>query len=119
MNHMGFVVPALLLAACATTPATETANASDCFRSATVSGFSIVDDHNVRVSAGAGRGYILTTNWNVRELDWTEVIAIRSATGRICTGSGLGVELIGGDPRRTYPITTIARAPETPANQGA
>jgi hypothetical protein len=71
-------------------------------------------DNHIRVSVGAGRHYILTTNWNARDLVWTENVAIRSTTSWICTGNGLGVELIGGRPRRTYPIQGIEREPEQP-----
>lgn len=109
------------LAACATTEATDRQSASsrDCFNSDQVSGYSVVDDHNIAVSIGASRRYILTTNWNARDLDWTQAIAIRSATGRICTGNGLGVDLIGGDPRRTYPVSQVARAPDDNPVQGS
>ena len=110
----------LILGACATSPfASATAPAGrDCFASRSILGYSIVDEHNVRVSVGASRNYILSTNWNARDLDWSEVIALRSTTGWICTGNGLGVEVTGGRPRRTYPITSITRAPE-PAPQGS
>jgi hypothetical protein len=104
------------LAACAST--TETAASGggdrDCFRSEHVSGYSIVDDNHVRITIGASRNYILTTMFNARDLDWTHAIAIRSSTGFICTGNGLGVELIGGEPRRNYPISSIERAPDDP-----
>lgn len=106
------------LAACAssTDAATEqaAAGARDCFNSNAVSGYSVIDDHNIRVTAGASRAYILSTTWNARDLDWTHAIGIRSSTGWICTGNGLGVDLIGGEPQRTYPVTGIARAPEEP-----
>jgi hypothetical protein len=62
---------------------------------------------------------VLTTTWNARDLDWTRAIAIRSATGRICVGNGLGVELIGGDPQRTYPVTQVSRAPDDNPVQGS
>ncbi|MBX3430360.1 MAG: hypothetical protein KF779_12340 [Hyphomonadaceae bacterium] len=101
------------LAACASTEASgeQSASAQDCFLSAQVTGYNLIDDHNVGLSVGASRDYVLTTTWNARDLDWTHAIALRSSTGRICTGNGLGVEIIGGDPRRTYPISQIARAP--------
>jgi len=110
------------LAACASTDngAQQNASASsDCFRSEQVNGYDVVDNNHVRLSVGANRHYILTTLWNSRDLDWTHAIAIRSSTGRICTGNGLGVELIGGDPRRTYPISEIARAPDDEPVQGS
>ena len=109
------------LAACASTePAsTQSASSQDCFRSEQVSGYSVIDDHNIAVSIGASRRYTLTTNWNARDLDWTHAIAIRSASGRICVGNGLGVDLIGGDPQRTYPVSRVSRAPDDNAVQGS
>lgn len=109
------------LAACASTEpgGQQTASSTDCFRSEQVSGYGVIDNNHVSLSVGASRRYILTTMWNARDLDWTHAIAIRSATGRICTGNGLGVELIGGEPRRTYPVSEIARAPDENAVQGS
>ncbi|MGD9981030.1 MAG: DUF6491 family protein [Hyphomonadaceae bacterium] len=108
------------LAACASDgAATQSASARDCFRSETASGYSIVDDHTVSVRVGASRNYILRTNWNARDLDWTQAIALRSSTGLICTGNGLGVSIAGGDPVRTYPVHSIERAPGDEATQGS
>lgn len=109
------------LAACATgeTGSAQSASSNDCFRSEQVRGFSVIDNTHIGLSVGANRDYVLTTMWNARDLDWTQAIAIRSATGRICVGNGLGVELIGGEPRRTYPIVSIERAPEDDAVQGS
>lgn len=109
------------LAACASTaPASEqTTSSQDCFRSEQVSGYSYVDNHHISLRVGANRSYVLTTMWNARDLDWSHAIAIRSATGRICTGSGLGVDLIGGDPQRTYAVSEIIRAPEDQPVEGS
>lgn len=109
------------LAACASTEtaSTEAANGSDCFRAEMVSGYSVIDNSHIGIKVGASRDYVLTTMWNARDLDWTHAIAIRSSTGRICTGNGLGVEIVGGDPQRTYPISSIARAPDTEPVQGS
>lgn len=105
---------ALALSACATEGApAQNASARDCFFASTVNGYSVIDNNTVELRAGSDR-YRLTTLFNARDLDWTHDIAIRSTTGSICTGSGTGVEIIGGDPRRTYPVQSIARAPETP-----
>ncbi len=109
----------LTLGACTTASAGgDPPSGRDCFASRSILGYSIIDDHNVKVSVGASRDYILTTTWNARDLDWGEAIALRSTTGWICTGNGLGVSVIGGRPSQTYPITGIARAPE-PAPQGS
>ena len=108
----------LTLGACTTAASADLRSGRDCFASRSILGSSIVDEHTVKVSVGARRDYILTTNWNARNLDWSEAIALRSTTGWICTGNGLGVSVTGGRPRQTYPITGIARAPE-PAPQGS
>jgi len=79
----------------------------------------VIDDRHVRVSVGPSRAYILETMWNARDLDWTNAIAIRSSNSFICTGNGLGVEVIGGQPRRTYHVSSITRAPEQPDAQGS
>lgn len=118
-----FVLLAAALALAACTTAEESAEAPsgrDCFNADLVNGYSDVDERHVSVSVGANRKYIFTTMFNARDLDWTQVIAIRSSTGWICTGNGLGVEVIGGEPRRTYPITAIERAPDAaPGSEGS
>lgn len=120
-----FIAAALGLTACAssTPDTTQSASASnegrDCFRSGDVNGYNYVDEHHVKLSVGASRDYILTTTWNARDLNWTQAVAIHSTTGWICTGNGLGIELSGGQPHRTYPITGIERAPEPVAPQGS
>jgi len=111
MRTSFLALAALALSACATEGATEESAARDCFFASTVSGYSVIDNNAVEVRAGSDR-YRLTTLFNARDLDWTQNIAIRSTTGSICTGNGNGVEIIGGEPRRTYPVSSIARAPE-------
>jgi hypothetical protein len=108
---------ALALAACASTEYGAAAADRDCFRSQNVSGFNAIDPSTIQVNVGASRRYLLTTSWPTANLDFSERIAIRSATGYICTGNGLGVEIIGGEPPTIYPIQSITRAPE-PAPQG-
>jgi hypothetical protein len=77
-------------------------------------GYNVVDNHSVRITVGANRHYLLATTWNARDLNWSEAIALHTATGQVCTGNGLGVEVRGGRPPQTYPITSITREPETP-----
>ncbi|MEZ5995034.1 MAG: DUF6491 family protein [Hyphomonadaceae bacterium] len=112
---------ALSLGACATQSATETANTPrDCFHADNVSGYSYIDANHVAVTVGANRRYILSTAFNARDLDWTQAIAIRSTSNWICTGNGLGVQIIGGQPQRNYPINGIERAPDAePAVEGS
>jgi hypothetical protein len=109
-----FATAALLTAACAV-PGEDAASARDCFRAESVSGFSVIDRNTVEINVGASRRYHLTTNWPTANLDFSERIALRSTTGSICTGSGLGVEIVGGEPITAYPIQSVARAPERAA----
>lgn len=121
MLRMTFLAAAaaLSLGACAST---ETADAGssgggsgrDCFRSLEVSGYGVIDESHVRITVGANRHYSLGINQNTRDLDWTHAIAIRSTTSFICTGNGLGVQLVGGEPALTYPVTSIVRIPDPP-----
>jgi hypothetical protein len=117
----------LALGACTTmTPNTQTAGAATpahegCFRGREIQGYTIVNDHTLDVRVGAGHHYLLSTNWNLHQLNWSQRVELRSSSGWICTGNGLGVELVGGEPRMTYPVSAIARAPEQQPNpaQGA
>lgn len=108
---------ALLVCACAPSAADQAVAATsdrDCFHAGDVNGFNVIDQNNVRISLGAGRNYIMTTQWNTRWLNWDTEIVLRSTTGWICAGNGLGVELVGGEPRRTYAIRSIRRETEAP-----
>lgn len=114
---------ALTLAACSTAAgdtqsASTTAPAQDCFRNDDIFGYGVIDDHSIDVRA-RGRHYIFTTEWDARDLDWTQAIAIRSTTGWICVGNGLGVEIIGGDPQRRFPVSSITRRPDEPEATGS
>lgn len=117
--RLALVAAAFALTACATQASEEAAAppaGRDCFNAGLVNGYNYIDENHVSVSVGANRKYILTTMFNAHDLDWTNAIALRSRMSWICTGNGLGVELVGGDPRRTYPISAIERGPdEAPA----
>lgn len=107
------LVSVLSASACASS---ENAGAApsgrDCFRNDDVNGFSVLDEHTVQVSVTANRAYLLDIAQNVRELDWSQQIALRSNDGWICTGNGVGVEVIGGQlgPRH-YLVRSITPAP--------
>jgi hypothetical protein len=90
---------------------TAPASSRECFRGGEITGFNVIDDHSVRVTVSPSRRYVLSTTWDAHNLNWSENIALHSATGLICTGNGLGVEIVGGEPRQTYPVTGVARAP--------
>ncbi len=105
-----------LLSTCAS--ATEPPPDRDCFRADSARGFSVIDARHVAVSVDASRTYILATQWDVHALDWSQAIAVRSTAGFVCTGNGLGVEIIGGTPPERYPVTSIERAPESQTRTG-
>ncbi|HVV34072.1 MAG TPA: DUF6491 family protein [Vitreimonas sp.] len=120
-----FIASLVALAACSTTtaPRADAANAPgdrDCFLASSVNGYNVVDDHTVRVTVGASRHYLLGTTWNAHDLNWSEAIALRSPpSGWVCTGNGLGVEVRGGHPPQTYPITSVTREPDAAPAQPA
>jgi len=112
---------ALALSACASGPTPSASNVSagrDCFRAASAHGFGLVDDHHVRVSISPNQNYILTTRLSARSLDWSQAIAI-DGPSYICTGNGLGVTLIGGEPRQHFQISEIRRIPPDTQPEGS
>jgi hypothetical protein len=129
-NNMRSLIIALLvgLGACTTMApgdhrgqAGSNPSGQDCFLASSANGYTIVDDHSVSVDVGANRRYLLATTWNVHDLDWSMGIVLSSrGSDWICTGNGLGVELRGGRPPQTYPITSISRQPDFhPAPRGS
>ncbi len=110
MLRATLLAAATLLGACATDETTMgDAGERDCFRAEAVNGYSIVDDHNIRVNVSANRHYILNTMWNANDLDWTQAIVLRAPTGWICTGRTPGLEVVGGHLAQTYPIHSVSR----------
>lgn len=120
LKHIAILAAAAALAACATDQTTSMTPGEDrdCFRAESVSGYQVIDDHNIRVRINSSRSYTLSTDWNADDLDWTNAIQLRSDSGWICTGNVFGrVEVIGGTLTRNYPINTVTRDPEAPADQ--
>jgi hypothetical protein len=116
------IAAAFALSACGTTQQTsgDPASGSDCFRAEQASGYEVIDDHNIRVRVNPSRSYTLHTTWNANDLDWTTRIALRSDSGWVCTGNARGgVELIGGQLNRTFPVSTITRDPPPPGQEGS
>ena len=121
MRNLIIAAALAALAGCATQTASNEPPADrDCFSARSVSGYSVVDDHNIRVRVGPSRSYTLGTTWNVNTLDWTNALALHSDNGWICTGSVRGrVEVRGGQPPQSYPINTVTRDPDAPAPTGS
>ena len=104
---------AFTLGACATQAASTETPRGDCFRAESINGFSPVDDHNVKISVGANREYILTSLSRLTGLNFEQELAVESHSGWICTGNGLDLRLHTRGPfHQTFAITNVARAPE-------
>ncbi len=123
VNAVFLTAAILALSACETASqdGADAANAGrDCFRAEQASGYSIIDEHNIRVNVGPSRSYTLHTTWNANNLDWTSSLALRSDSGWICTGRVLGsVEVTGGTPRQSFPISSVTRDPPPPGQEGS
>lgn len=122
MLRFTFLAAALALGACAASGTTTASNAGsnrDCFRALDVRGYSVVDEHRVKLRVSPAREYILTIPQNSRDLDWTHAISVRSASSFICVGDPSGVRLMGGDPPMPFMVTNIERAPTEHADQGS
>ena len=122
MLRFALIAGALALGACASPTGATASNASgdrDCFRSLDVRGYSVVDEHRVKLRVSPAREYILSIPQNSRELDWTRAISVRSASNFICVGDPSGVQLMGGDPQTPFMVTSIERAPIETADQGS
>jgi hypothetical protein len=122
MLRFALLATALTLGACAASGTSTASNAGsdrDCFRALDVRGYSVVDDHRVKLRISPAREYILSIPQHSRELDWTRAISVRSASNFICVGDPSGVQLMGGDPPTPFMVTNIERAPTTVADQGS
>jgi len=122
MLRYALLAGALALGACASSTGATASNAGsdrDCFRALDVRGYSVVDDHRVKLRISPAREYILSIPQNSRDLDWTRAISVRSASNFICVGDPSGVQLMGGDPPTPFMVTHIERAPIETADQGS
>lgn len=122
MLRIALLAGALALSACASSTSATASNAGgdrDCFRSLDVRGYSVVDEHRVKLRVSPAREYILSIPQNSRDLDWTRAISVRSASNFICVGDPSGVQLMGGDPPMPFQVTNIERAPTEVADQGS
>lgn len=96
------------------------AHGTDCFLASHYLSYSYIDPHHISIHYGPSRDYLLATEWDARDLRWVEALAIRSrGSDWICTGNGLGVEIIGGHMRQTYPVSSITRMPPPAAQKPA
>jgi hypothetical protein len=112
MLRIGLFALAALAAACTTPEGATAAGGRDCFRTAQVSGFNVIDRNNIEVRVSPSRRYVLTTNWPTHNLNFSEAVGLRTPTGFACVGDSVGVEIVGGRPVQRFPVQSIARAPE-------
>lgn len=117
MVRITAIALALAIGACASTTGTSASAAGgrDCFRALDVRGYSIVDDHRVKLRVSSTREYIITIPQNSRDLDRTLAISVRSTTSFICVGHPVGVQLVGSDDF-PYQVIAIERAPADTAD---
>lgn len=89
---------AFAVSGCASTGGAVIDNPSlrNCFSSGRVSGFTPVDGTTVRLREGVRNEYELTLFGYCPEVDWSQRIALRNASGSsmICTNDALGWEII-------------------------
>lgn len=95
-------VALLTITACASTdPGSEAAGAStrrQCFTANSVRNFRVVDSRTVNIRAGR-EVYRLDMFGNCPDLRWTEGMGLQTAgSPTICTGSGLGTNVVTRGP---------------------
>lgn len=83
---------------------------SDCFPTRAITGYGIVDARTAYLTVGT-RHYLLRITGDSRDLDYNHAIHVRSLSTFICTGNGLGVQLMGGYPPIPHQVLSIERAP--------
>jgi hypothetical protein len=114
--NLRLVLTAALMAASAGLAPVTTASAAnerphqDCFPTRAISGYGISGEHTAYLTVGS-RHYFLHINDSARDLDWNYSISVRSLSTFICTGNGLGVQLMGGYPPIPHQVVGIERAP--------
>ncbi|MBI3439921.1 MAG: hypothetical protein HY054_14945 [Proteobacteria bacterium] len=90
--------------------AAEPAPSRDCFPSRAITGYGISGEHTAYLTVGV-RHYFLHINESTRDLDYDHNVSVRSLSSFICTGNGLGVQLMGGYPPIPHQVVGIERAP--------
>lgn len=113
----------LITAAC-TTPSQVSAAAPggrDCFFASQINGYNYIDSNHIGVTVSANRRYSFeVTPPNVRELAFSNDIAVVSDLSSICTGRLTGVHIVGGDPAFRWYVSEVVRLPdEAPPQEGS
>ena len=114
--NLRLVLTAALMAAAtsaaplATATAGEASPTRDCFPTRAITGYGISGEHTAYLTVG-NRHYFLHIIDSARDLDWNYNIRVRSLSTFICTGNGLGVQLMGGYPPIPHQVVGIERAP--------
>jgi hypothetical protein len=113
-NGLFVLAAALALTACAS-PTAQSTEDRDCFYVRNVRGYEVPDDRTVLVRINNRERYLLSTIGPIENsLDWSSRISIRAPGGFVCTGSGAGVEILGGRNGRTFGVSSVTRAPAEP-----
>ena len=111
-NGLIAIAGALALSACASATAEQNADGRDCFYTRSIRGYEVVDESTVRVRINSQQRYQLTTVTPIENsLDYSSRIAIDAPGGFVCTGSGSGVEILGGRNGRSFFVNSVTRVP--------
>jgi hypothetical protein len=89
---VGLILPAVVLAGCASVPATERSKAKrGCITTREINAMRSLDDRHVFVKLSADRNYLLTMEGQCPGLRLARKLAIWESTARVCEG---GVSLL-------------------------
>ncbi|MBS0386316.1 MAG: hypothetical protein JSS00_13325, partial [Proteobacteria bacterium] len=115
MNLRLALIAALMAASAGMAPlapaaATPSSPHDDCFPTRAITGYGLVDPHTAYLTVGT-RHYLVRITGDSRDLDYNYAISVRSLSTFICTGNGLGVQLMGGYPPIPHQVLSIERAP--------
>ena len=112
---------ALAAAGCTQEEAARSASADSgrqCFRPASVNGFTSEDDRTVFVRVGAREVYRLEIVGVCPDIDWSQRIAIRNRTGAGWVCGGMDAELLVRSPSGGVdrcPVTNVTRLSDAEA----
>ncbi len=117
---MASALAALAAAGCSQEEAARSASADSgrqCFRPASVSGFTAEDDRTVFVRVGARDVYRLEIVGICPDVDWSQRIAIRDRTGAGWVCGGMDAELLVRSPSGLdrCPVTNVTRLSDAEA----
>jgi hypothetical protein len=98
-----------------TPPAEEPAPATqdrDCFRTAQIRGWGVIDEDTLRVRINSRRQYALHLQIPAPRARFATSIGVNSRSGWVCTGREVGVDVnVGDSTARTWIVDHVERLP--------